>query len=74
MSEPARASGARAAWLVGAAYGAGFYLPVNSLALPWLFGDPTPWELGWNVVYPSLIVHVVYGVSVALASRRFVSH
>jgi uncharacterized membrane protein YagU involved in acid resistance len=56
-------------WLVGALYGTGFYLLVNSLALPWLFGDPTPWELGWNVIYPSLSVHIVYGVSVALASR-----
>jgi uncharacterized membrane protein YagU involved in acid resistance len=62
-----------AAWLVGAIYGAGFYLLLNSLALPWLFGDPTPWELGFEVIYPSLIVHVVYGVSVALTSRRFVS-
>lgn len=60
------------AWLVGATYGAGFYLLVNSLALPWLFGDPTPWELGFEVIYPSLIVHVVYGVSVAWTSRRFV--
>lgn len=61
------------AWLVGATYGAGFYLLINSLALPWLFGDPTPWELGFEVIYPSLMVHVVYGVSVALTSRRFVN-
>jgi len=60
------------ALLTGAAYGAGFYAAVNSLALPWLYGDPTPWQLGWPVVYPSLTVHLVYGLSIALTSRGFV--
>jgi hypothetical protein len=55
--------------LAGALYGAGFYVAVNSLALPAFFGDPTPWQLGVRVVLPSLIVHVVYGVVVALAMR-----
>jgi hypothetical protein len=56
--------------LAGALYGAAFYVAVNSLALPALFGDPTPWELGAPVVLPSLIVHVVYGVVVGVAMRR----
>lgn len=48
-------------------YGALYYVAVNSLALPLYFGDPLPWILGWAVVLPSLLVHVVFGVSVACA-------
>lgn len=59
----------RARLLVGAGYGAAFYAAVNSLALPFAFGDPTPWELGFGTVYPSLAVHIVYGLSVALVAR-----
>lgn len=55
--------------LVGSLYGAGFYVLVNSLALPFLFGDPTPWTLGLPVVYPSLVVHLVFGSVVALTAR-----
>jgi uncharacterized membrane protein YagU involved in acid resistance len=55
--------------LVGLAYGAGFYVVVNSLALPLVFGDPTPWRLGFTVVYPSLFIHLVYGLAVALVAR-----
>ena len=54
---------------VGFLYGAAFYAVVNSLALPIAFGDPTPWELGFATVYPSLVVHLVYGTVVALAAR-----
>lgn len=57
----------------GAAYGAAYYVAVNSLALPLYFGDATPWQLGWSTVLPSLIGHVVYGTSVGLTSRSFVS-
>ncbi len=56
--------------LVGLAYGAGFYVVVNSLALPVAFGDTTPWLLGWSVVYPSLAIHLVYGFTVAWLARR----
>jgi hypothetical protein len=59
----------RARLLAGAVYGAAFYAAVNSLALPFAFGDPTPWELGFDTVYPSLVVHIVYGFSVALVAR-----
>lgn len=47
--------------LFGAAYGAGFYVVMNSLALPLAFGDPTPWALGFETVYPSLAIHLIYG-------------
>jgi uncharacterized membrane protein YagU involved in acid resistance len=57
---------------VGLVYGAGFYLVVNSLALPFAFGDPTPWQLGFETVYPSLAVHLVYGFVVALLARPVV--
>ncbi len=64
-----RTSRKRDRLLVGLAYGAAFYAAVNSLALPVAFGDPTPWQLGLSVVYPSLIIHLVYGFTVALLSR-----
>ncbi|MBX3027126.1 hypothetical protein KF840_19665 [bacterium] len=47
--------------LVGLAYGAAFYVAVNSLALPFAFGDPTPWQLGLATIVPSLTIHLVYG-------------
>jgi len=56
--------------LVGAVYGAAFYTVANSWALPLWFGDPTPWELGAATVYPSLAVHLVYGLVIGLAARR----
>jgi hypothetical protein len=59
---------ARVGW--GALYGAGFYVAMNSLALPIYFGDPTPWELGAATVYPSLGVHLVYGAVVGLVAWR----
>ncbi|MBI5507031.1 MAG: hypothetical protein HY899_19765 [Deltaproteobacteria bacterium] len=65
-----RVSGRWRRALVGALYGASFYVAVNSLALPLLFGDPTPWKLGLQVVFPSLVVHLVYGVTLALVARR----
>jgi uncharacterized membrane protein YagU involved in acid resistance len=54
----------------GAAYGAAFYVVMNSLALPLCFGDPTPWELGIEIVYPSLVIHLIYGITLSLAARR----
>jgi uncharacterized membrane protein YagU involved in acid resistance len=57
----------------GAAYGAGYYVVVNSLALPLYFGDALPWQLGAATVLPSLLGHVAYGAVVALAARRFVA-
>ena len=64
----------RTSWwlLAGALYGAVFYVLVNSFALPLYFGDPTPWQLGWATIYPSLVGHIAFGLSIALTSRRFI--
>lgn len=51
----------RAALGWGALYGAAVWVAVNSLALPLAFGQPTPWQLGLNSIWPSLLVHVVFG-------------
>ncbi len=59
----------RARVMIGAAYGAAFYVVVNSWALPRYFGDPTPWALGVAAVCPSLAIHLVYGVVLGLAVR-----
>lgn len=55
----------------GLVYGLSYYLVVNALALPWMFGDAFPWQLGWSYVYPSLVVHLVFGLSLALTARMF---
>lgn len=55
----------------GLLYGLAYYLAVNALALPWIFGDAFPWQLGWSTLYPSLVVHLVFGVSIALTAWRF---
>lgn len=65
----ARLSRRGARVVAGAVYGAGFYVAVNSLALPLFFGDPTPWQLGLRTVYPSLVVHLVYGSVLGLLAR-----
>jgi uncharacterized membrane protein YagU involved in acid resistance len=65
----ARISRRRDRLLAGLAYGAGFYVAVNSLVLPLAFGDPTPWQLGFETVYPSLWIHLVYGFVVAWLAR-----
>lgn len=58
--------------IFGALYGAGYYVVVNSLALPIYFNDPLPWHLGWNTVLPSLIAHIVFGLCIAWTSRKYV--
>jgi len=60
--------------LLGALYGAVFYILVNSLLLPSLFNDVTPWKLDFTkTILPSLVVHIVYGLSIALTSLRFIN-
>jgi hypothetical protein len=54
---------------MGAAYGALYYVVINSLALPLYFGDPLPWSLGWKVVVPSLVVHLAFGITAALTMQ-----
>ena len=63
-----RVAGRRRRILAGAAYGAGFYVAINSLILPLAFGDPTPWRLGLSTVAPSLFIHLVYGVVLGLTA------
>lgn len=46
---------------VGILYGAGAWLVINSLLLPALFSRSIPWTVGWEAVWPSLTVHLVYG-------------
>lgn len=61
----------RRAALLGMAYGAAMYALLNAWALPLAFGDPAPWRLGFDVVYPSLVVHLVYGAVLGwLATKR----
>lgn len=61
----------RLAVIIGLGYGAATWLVVNSLALPMLFGQPTPWQIGWSAIWGSLLVHLVFGGVVAAESRRF---
>lgn len=56
--------------LLGLGYGAAIWFVVNSLALPIAFGQSTPWQLGVNALWPSLLVHVVYGLVVAAVATR----
>ena len=53
----------------GASYGVLYYVAVNALALPLYFQDPLPITLGVAVVVPSLVVHVAFGVAVAVGLR-----
>ena len=62
--------GHRAAPAVGLVYGGAAWFVVNSLALPWIFDQPTPWQIGSQAIWGSLIVHLVFGLAVALVSQR----
>ena len=55
----------------GLVFGGIYYVAVNAFALPQVFGDPYPWQLGWAYVYPSLVVHLVFGLSIAVTARFF---
>ncbi|MEC5214873.1 hypothetical protein RCH06_003444 [Polaromonas sp. CG_9.5] len=58
----------------GLLYGAFYYLTVNALVLPAIFGDAFPWQLGWSFVYPSLVVHLIFGLSLAVTVHAFHTH
>ena len=62
--------GHRTAIVIGLLYGGLAWLIVNSLALPAIFGQPTPWQIGPSAIWGSLTVHLVFGLVVALVSRR----
>ena len=59
--------------VIGAAYGMAYYVLINSLALPLYFGDLTPWQIGFNVIYPSLIVHLVFGASIGFTAKKYIA-
>lgn len=69
-----RLRGRVAPMTVGAAYGLAYYVVVNSFALPLFFGDSTPWQLGFSYIYPSVFIHLVFGISIGFTSRRFVAN
>jgi len=69
-----RLHGTAAPMAIGAAYGLAYYVVVNSLALPLFFGDPTPWQLGFSFIYPSVLIHLVFGVCIGVTSRGFVAN
>ena len=56
--------------VVGLVYGGTAWLVVNSLVLPWIFDQPTPWQVGSQAIWGSLIVHLTFGFVVALVSQR----
>jgi uncharacterized membrane protein YagU involved in acid resistance len=51
--------------VAGAGYGVGYWFLVNAVTLPALFGRQHPWERGPSAVWPSLLVHVIFGLGVA---------
>ena len=69
-----RLQGTAAPMAIGAAYGLAYYVVVNSFALPLFFGDPTPWQLGFSFIYPSVLIHLVFGVCIGVTSRKFVAN
>lgn len=58
--------------LCGSIYGALYYVLINSLSLPIFFADKTPWELGFSYIYPSLIIHLIFGAAIGYSLRYFV--
>lgn len=52
---------------LGLAYGIAFWFVANTMALPVIFNQPSPWTIGPSALLPSLIVHMTYGVGTALA-------
>lgn len=54
----------------GLIYGMSAWILINSLALPFLFSRPTPWVIGWNAIWPSLSVHLVYGLALGTIGQR----
>jgi uncharacterized membrane protein YagU involved in acid resistance len=59
--------------LLGAIYGALYYVVINSLVLPLYFGDPLPWGLGVATVIPSLVIHLVFGATVGYVAKRLLA-
>lgn len=61
--------------ILGILYGVVFYVFINSLLLPIAFGDVTPWQLSFTkAILPSLLVHIIYGATIALFTRSFIKN
>jgi uncharacterized membrane protein YeaQ/YmgE (transglycosylase-associated protein family) len=58
--------------LIGAVYGAAYYVLINSFALPLYFGDQLPWLLGIKTIAPSFITHIVFGMVIGYLCRKLV--
>ncbi|MBN1201934.1 MAG: hypothetical protein JXJ20_08780 [Anaerolineae bacterium] len=58
---------------VGAVFGAAVYVICYSLLLPLALGKETPWQYGFERVYPSLVVHLAFGMAGTFLSRGFVA-
>ena len=69
-----RLHGRAAPMAIGAVYGLAYYVVINSFALPLFFGDPTPWQLGFSFIYPSVLIHLVFGICIGATSRKFVAN
>ena len=54
---------------IGLGYGLLYYLAINATLLPWFYRDRYPLQLGWSTVYPSLLVHLVFGAVAAWLLR-----
>lgn len=63
----ARSRGA-AGLAAGAFYGVLSWAALNATLLPLWFGRPTGWALGIAEIWPSLVIHVVYGVVLGAVS------
>ena len=57
----------------GAVYGLLAWAAMNATLLPLLFERSTGWALGFRVVWPSLLVHLVYGASLGAVTARRMS-
>ena len=56
--------------IAGATYGVVSWAVLNATLLPLWFGRPTGWVLGFGAVWPSLVVHVVFGTALAAVTPR----
>lgn len=59
--------------IVGLIYGAGIWLVINSLLLPAIFSQPNAWQTGWPAIWPSLSIHLIYGVATAITAHALMT-
>lgn len=56
--------------VAGGIYGVLSWAVLNATLLPLWFDRTTGWALGFEVIWPSLLVHLVYGVSLGVVMAR----